>query len=124
MGPASDWPAVWQELRDNLTRQPACPEHPEYCHVKTMSRGVINDVLEVSDDGVRVRSHRTGHVDFIQAFHFRTWWDHLAANGSASLYPGSGNTPPARRARIVSAIMVACLPDRIRKVNANVQRLR
>ena len=122
--PASDWPAVWQELRDNLTRQPACPEHPEYCHVKTMSRGVINDVLEVSDDGIRVRSHRTGRVDFIQAFHFRTWWDHLAANGSASLYPGSGNTPPARRARIVSAIMVACLPNRIRKVNANVQRLR
>jgi len=123
MGQSPDWHTVWQELRDNLTRQPVCPEHPEYCHVKTMSRGVVNDILEVSDNGIRVRSHRTDRVDFIQACHFQTWWEHIAANGSASLHPGSGNTPPARRARIVSAIMVTCLPNRIRKVNANVQKL-
>jgi len=123
VGQAPDWSAVWQELRDNLARQPACPEHPEYCHVRTLSRGVINDILEVSGDGIRVRSHRTGCVDFIQAFHFRAWWNHLVTSGSASLYPGSGNTPRVRRARIVSAITVACLPNRVRQVNANVQKL-
>jgi hypothetical protein len=124
VGPAPDWPAVWQELRDNLFRRPACPQHPEFCHVRTLSRGVINDILEVSSDGIRVRSHRTCRVDFIEACHFRAWWEHLVDHGSASLYPGSGNTPPSRRARTVSAIMVAGLPNRIRKIDGNVQRLK
>ena len=123
MRPVPDWPIVWQELRDNLARQPACPQHPEYGHVKTLSRGVINDVLEVCSDGIRVRSHRTGREDFIEVSHFRSWWEHMVANGSASLYPGSGNTPPSRRARTVSAIIATCLPNRIKIVNGSVQKL-
>jgi len=124
VGPAPDWPAVWQELRDNLVRQPACPQHPEFGHVRTLSRGVINDILEVSSEGIRVRSHRSWREDFIESCHFQAWWEHLVARGSASLYPGSGNTPPSRRARTVSAIMVAGLPNRIRQVDGNVQRLK
>ena len=124
VGPALDWPDVWQELRDNLVRLPVCPQHPEFCHVRTLTREVINDILEVSSDGIRVRSHRSWREDFIEACHFQAWWEHLVARGSASLYPGSGNTPSSRRARTVSAIMVAGLPNRIRKIDGNVQRLK
>jgi hypothetical protein len=118
-----NWPAVWQELRDNLAKQPPCPHHPEYPHVSTLSQQVINDIIKVSESGILVRSHRTFHEDFIEASRFEIWWKHLDANRSASLYSGRPNNPHPWRARIVGAIMATCLPDRVRVVNSNMIEL-
>lgn len=114
-----NWPAVWQELRDNLAKQPPCPDHPEYSHVRTLARREINDVVKADENGIVVRSHQTLNEDFIEASRFEMWWNHLVVNRSASLYSGRPNNPHPWRARIVGAIMATCLPDRIRMVNSN-----
>ena len=116
MHKASDWPAVWQELRDNLAHQPPCPEHPEYPCVRTLAQGLINDIINVGENGIIVRSHRTLREDYIEASRFQTWWNHLVSKGSARLAPGAPNNPHRWRSRIVGAIMGTCLPNRIRVV--------
>lgn len=115
----SDWSSVWQELRDNLAKQPTCLDHPEYPRVSTLALQVINDIIEILESGIRVRSHRTLHKDLIKTRIFEIWWNHLVANKSASLCPGHRNNPVARRSSIVGAIMAKCLSDRIRVVNSN-----
>lgn len=66
------WEQVWGELRAGLGRQPLCAEHPEFPCVRTLGQGAVNDILRVDEDGVRVRSHRTGNEDVIPAAAFRT----------------------------------------------------
>ena len=112
-----DWSVVWQELRENLVKQPPCPDHPEYPHVRTLVRHVINDVIEVCEHEICVRSHLTSHPDPIKAGRFKIWWDHLVAKGSASLSPGDPNCPHPWRSCIVGAIIATCLPHRIRVVS-------
>ena len=118
-----NWSVVWQELRDNLAKQPRCPQHPDYPHINTLVQQVINDIIEVGEGGILVRSHRTFHKDFIEASRLETWWNHLVANKSASLHPGDPNNPHPWRARLVDAIMVTCLPNMIRVVNADTVKL-
>ena len=119
MPDTTNWARVWSELRNNLTKQPPCPDHTTHPHVRTLSQRVINDVLDVGEAGIRVRSHRTFHEDFIEAGRFKTWWDHLTSRGTASLIPGNPNNPHPWRACIVGAVLATCLPDRIRAVNSN-----
>jgi hypothetical protein len=87
------WPTVWRELRERLAEQPHCPLHPEHPCVRTLAQGIINDLLDIDEGGLRVRSHRTDHEDIIDAHRFETWWCHLVAHGSASLHPGDSNNP-------------------------------
>lgn len=115
----SDWSVVWQELRDNLVKQPPCPHHPEYPHVSTLAQRVINGIVEILESGISVRSHRTCRTDSIEVRCFEVWWNHLVANKSASLRPGHPNNPHPWRSRIVGAIIAKCLPDGIRVVNSN-----
>jgi hypothetical protein len=109
------WPEVWQGLQDKLRNQPRCVDHPEYPCVKTLSQRETNDIVEVSPEGIRVKSHRTEREDFISASQFETWWHRLVATGSASLQPGHPNNPDADRSYIVGAILVTCLPKRIQR---------
>lgn len=110
---SESWSDVWRELRNNMRSQPPCPEHPEYPHVRTLHLGVINDIVEVAEHTLRVRSHRSRNEDTIEARTMETWWDHLLANGSASTDPDSANCPHIWRARVVGAILATCLPSRI-----------
>ena len=109
--PAQLWPEVWQELQNELRNQPRCPEHPQYPCVTTLALGVINDIVEVSEEGIKIVSHLTGHEDFLKASQVKKWWDHLVMTGSASLRPD--DAPDSDRSRIVGAILVTCLPNRI-----------
>jgi len=108
------WPEMWQELQTKLRKLPPCPEHHQYPCVRTLAQGVVNDIVDVSSKGVKVRSHRTEATDSIKKSIFERWWNHLVAEGSASLRPGDSNNPDAYRSRIVGAILAACLPDKIR----------
>ena len=110
----SKWPSIWNTLRRNLLNLSPCPQHPKYPHVRTLTQGVINDIISVEGNGIRVRSHRTCYVDYIEEKRFKVWWDHLITHGSASLSPGNKNNPHPWRSRIVGAIFVECLPDKIR----------
>lgn len=111
------WSEVWQELQTGLKNLPRCSEHPEYPYVETLTKKVVNDIVGVDSEEVKVRSHRTGATDSIKASKFEKWWNHLVAKGSASLCPGDSNNPDAYRSRIVGAILAACLPDKIRVEN-------
>jgi hypothetical protein len=111
----SSWSTVWKELRENLLGQPACPEHPQFPHVCTLTQQIINDIVAVSEEGITVRSHRTTHEDFIEARRFRVWWEFLQDHGTASLDTHSPANPHPWRSRIVGAILITCLPYRIRR---------
>lgn len=111
------WAEIWRELRENLKSQRRCPTHPDYPCVKTLSRGKVNDVPEVNEKGIRLRSDKTGKEDFIRARQFEAWWHYLVDHGYASLDPESSNCPDADRSRIVGAILVTCLPSRIKRDN-------
>ncbi|MBI5316863.1 MAG: helix-turn-helix domain-containing protein [Nitrospirae bacterium] len=113
------WSTVWPKFLQNLLNQPRCPRHPDCPHVKSMVQGVINDVLSVGADGIRVRSHRTNNVDEIPEERFKVWWKHLSRNGSASLVPGGPNNPHPWRSRIVGAILATALPDEIEIETSN-----
>ena len=119
MQTTTQWQTVWKELRDNLAKQPHCREHPDYPCVKTLAQEITNDMIEISEEGITVRSHRTYREDFIEARRFRIWWNHLISKGSASIKPGDANNPHPWRSRIVGAIFAHCLPDRIRVVDNN-----
>jgi hypothetical protein len=112
---SDDWLEVWYELLRNLRNQPTCKVHPIFPCVKTLSQGIVNDIVEVSQTGIIVKSHRTGKEDSIKSNQFETWWLHLLEKGSASLKPGHENNPHADRSRLVGAILVSCLPVRIKK---------
>lgn len=123
-GNMSNWLEVWRTLRNNLRNSPRCPNHPDYPQVKTLSQGVVNDLIAVEENGIRVRSHRTSNEDYIEESRFKAWWDYLVENGSASLFPGHENNPHPWRSRVVGAIFAAGLPDRIQIVNSSVIELR
>lgn len=114
-----NWNAVWEELRRNIDRQPRCAEHPEHPCVQTLLLGVTNDILEVSEAGLRVRSHRTMKEDFIPARRIEKWWQHLITRGSASIHAGDPNNPRRWRARLVGAILMAGLPRHVRYIGEN-----
>lgn len=104
-----DWPKIWQELGDNLAQQ---------SYVRTLSQRVINEIVRVNEDAITVRSEKTFNRRTIKARAFKVWWNHLVANGSASLSPGDPNNPDASDSRVVGAIMAACLPDRVKVLNS------
>jgi hypothetical protein len=104
------WPRVWSDLRASLAAQPHCKKHPTLPCVATLASKEINDILVIGDQGITVRSHRTGRSDAIPASVFRRWWRHLESGKPASLRPGALNNPDADRSRIVGAIYVTCLP--------------
>lgn len=119
-----NWPKIWKQLRANLASRPHCPEHPEFPHVRTLVRGVINDVIAIEQDGLRVRSHRSENEDFIEAERFRRWWQHLCQKGYASIKTGHPTNPDPWRSSVVGAIFVQALsgyvkqagPSEIKKV--------
>jgi hypothetical protein len=113
------WETIWNELRGALAAQSPCPQHPKYPQVRTVVQGVINDLLSIDEQGILVRSHRTQHEDFIEARRFAVWWDHLTAHGSASLHPGDPNNPHRWRSRIVGAMLLTGLPNRLRLVHGD-----
>ena len=114
-----NWYAVWKELRHNITSQPRCAEHPKYPCVHTLLQGVTNDIIDVSEAGLLVRSHRTMNEDFVPARRIERWWEHLVAHGSASIQAGDANNPRRWRARLVGAILVAGLPKSVKYVGDN-----
>lgn len=107
------WDHVWSRLRGNLSLQPRCAEHPDLPCVRTLVLGAVNDVLEVDESGIQVRSHRTGNVDRIPASSFHAWWVHLQRHGTAALSPNDDNCPRSDRAVLVGAILARCLPEHV-----------
>jgi hypothetical protein len=107
------WEVVWKELREALTKQPRCTEHPKYPSVRTLGQQVINDIIDVDASEVVVRSHKTMKEDHIEAERFRIWWEHLQHHGTASLVPDDKNNPHPWRSRVVGAFWVRCLPMRV-----------
>lgn len=114
----SEWQSIWNELRNNLNNLPRCPDHPEYPYIETLSMSIKNDILEIKDSGITVRSHRTNNPDFIETKRFQTWWVHLVTHGIASLKPGSENNPHPWRSCIVGAILAKCLDKYIEYIAA------
>lgn len=110
------WSEIWQELRRNSLNLPRCSEHPEYPYFQTLVQGVPNDIVNVSEAGFLVRSHRTMNEDFIEAARFEKWWLHLVAHGSASIDVRNRNNPHRWRARAVGAMLAAGLPRHVRCV--------
>jgi len=106
---APSWPAVWNELRWNLAALPPCPSHPQHPHVTTLGYRVINDVLQMSRDGITLRSHRTFSERFVSVSAFEVWWRRLQECGRVSL----ASPPRSDNSRTVGAILAAALPDRI-----------
>jgi len=105
----SEWQSIWNELRNNLNNLPKCPKHLEYPCVETLVVSIKNDILEIEDSGIRVRSYKFYKEDFIKAKIFKKWWNHLVKYGSASLNPISENNPDPYRSCIVGAILAKCL---------------
>ena len=108
------WEQIWLELRKELAKQPHCEEHPTLPCVRTLIQRVTNDIIEIAETRIRVRSHRTNRIDDLPAERFECWWDYLQKHGSASLKPGDPNNPHRWRSRVVGAILAACLPKRVR----------
>jgi hypothetical protein len=103
------WKAVWKELCRELSELPRCPIHSSLPHVKTLSRGIINDILDISEDGLTVRSHQTLRGRFIPASRFERWWWKLRTSGHAN-----PSAPPATQdSRVVAAVLAAALPHRV-----------
>jgi len=107
------WEEAWLALREALTRQSRCQEHPDHPCVRTLVQEVVNDIIRVGPDGIVVRSHRTSREDPIEASRFRVWWEQLQREGFASLIPGGDNNPHRWRSRVVGAIWARCLPRQI-----------
>ena len=115
------WEQVWGELRGALSVQPRCPEHPQFPCIRTLGQGAVNDIVRVDQDGVRVRSHRTGNEDVIPMSSFRAWWGHLQQHGTAALDPNDPNCPRSDRAVLVGAILARCLPSRIEREGGQIR---
>jgi hypothetical protein len=107
------WIDIWHELRQNLAHQPRCPEHRDLPGVRTLIQGTMNDILDIQQDGITIRSHRTNRTDSIPAAQFAAWWEYLVANGMASIRPGAAHNPHADRSSVVGAILVRCLPTQV-----------
>jgi hypothetical protein len=118
------WEEVWLELREALVRQPPRNANSRHPCVLTLGHEVANDIIRVGEDGIVVRSERTGRDDFIEARRIQVWWDHLQAEGSASLIPGGANNPHPWRSRLVGAIWARCLPHRVEWDRARPNELR
>jgi transcriptional regulator with XRE-family HTH domain len=118
------WNRIWDELQLGLRSQPPCPIHSEYPCIRTLGQEIVNDILEVTNEGVLVRSHRTNKDDVIPVKRFRKWWDHLVEYGDASLEPGDSNNPDPWRSRVVGAIWAWCLPKRIERSGVSTSLIR
>ena len=119
-----EWGSLWREIQSGLLALPRCPEHPEYPVIHTLVMyKVPNDILDVNDVEITVRSHRKNRSDVIREATFRNWWSHLQTNSEASLQPGAPDNPPGPRSYIVGAILVTVLPKRIHAVTTNRIRL-
>ncbi len=110
MSNLSDWPALWRELRHNLEK---------LSYVRTLDLGVLNEIIEVRETGVRLLSQqsRSNAPRLIKEGTFKAWCEHLLQNRTASLVPGNPNNPRSSHSRIVGAILVTCLPDKVRVVD-------
>jgi hypothetical protein len=124
MDKKSDWPSMWQELKQKLAAQPRCPEHPEYPCVFTLAQRSANDIVSIEADRIVVRSHRSMNKDTIEESLFRKWWEHMLDEDSASLVPGAFSNPPTKRSRIIGAILATCLPTRVSAENHNLITLK
>ena len=113
------WNAVWLDLQARFASFPECKQHPDYPTVRTLAQGSVNDILEINEIGLVVRSHRTMNDDFIEVNRLRVWWDHLVEFGTASLKPGDANNPHPWRSRVVGALITRGLPTLVRVVNQN-----
>jgi hypothetical protein len=112
---AVPWEQVWGELQDALKGQPPCPIHKKYPHILTLNKSSINDVLEVGENEVCVRSHKPKGTDQdkdnrrrIDVNVFRKWWE-LLRRGAVPFTKGF----PTPNSSVVAAILVRCLPGRI-----------
>lgn len=112
------WDQIWEELQDGLKHQPPCPINPEYGRILTLRQKTVNDILEVGDKEVCVRSHHPKGNDKdkdncrrIVREDFRKWWEHLCREGTASFT--GGDRPTAGNSSVVAAILVRCLPTRV-----------
>jgi hypothetical protein len=116
------WDAFWQELCNQLTMQPACPQHPAYPHVRTIRQGVINDLIDISERGILVRSHRTVREDLIEPRRFEIWWNHLVTYGSASLHPGDPHNPHPWRSSVTGVSVVSASAGAICLARCSIRR--
>jgi hypothetical protein len=123
VGVNEHWEQVWSELSDALSDQPRCPDHPQFPCIQTLGQGAVNDILRVDQDGVRVRSHRTGNEDMIPVSSFQAWWAHLQQHGTAALDPNDPNCPRSDRAVLVGAILARCLPNRVKQDGGQIRLL-
>jgi len=48
-----------EQIKRILKSLPRCPQHPEYPYVTTLSQKIKNDILEITEKGITVRSHKT-----------------------------------------------------------------
>lgn len=106
------WSVVWHQLRQNLAALPRCPSHRRYPHVTTLVNKVTNDILEVNETGITLRSHRTGVERRVAVSVFKAWWDTLVTHGTVSL----ASPPGTQHSRVVAAVLAASLPHRMRYV--------
>jgi hypothetical protein len=114
-----NWSEIWLLLLKNLDNQPKCPDHPNHPMVKTLSLGVINDIVHSDQERIILRSHRTGKEDPLKASHFKIWWNFLTEHGKASMKPGDPNNPSAYRSCIIGSIFVKCLPELIEQTSSD-----
>jgi hypothetical protein len=114
---------AWRRLQRALKRCPRCPEHRKYPCVSTLAQGAVNDIIDVSSEGVEARAHSTDRKRLIRASTFKRWYNHLCEQGSASLVPGHRNNPAGEHSCLVGAIIAACFPGKITVVNNNTIRL-
>lgn len=108
---------VWQELRAGLANAARCPQHPEFPCVYTLARLVPNDIVEITEDEVAVRSHDTYRIRRIPRERFQELWDALASAGSARFRTGNNGS-------VVGAIYVRCLSIRVAESGRNEIRLK
>ena len=113
----SDWNATWELLRSNLWTLPPCPEHPNHPHVRTLSQGVINDIINVTEHEIIVHSHRSENEDQIPAAHFKAWWNHLSTGKPATTDTSDPNCPEPYRSSVTAAIFVQALPGKIEQID-------
>lgn len=109
------WEQSWGELRRAVESFPLCPDHPEYPCVATMIKGAMNDIIEVKETEIVVRSHETNHDDRISKSVFHKWFEHLWKHKSASSAEGTPSCPERYRSRVVAAIYLNAFPDVIRQ---------
>lgn len=124
----SSWSSIWRQVQRRMRKQPPCITHPKFPSIKTLARETVNDVIDVRDKGITLRSHEHKRKDnenrFFPQERFRKWWTDCVDSG------GVTTTNKARRERheapngcIVDAVMVRCLDkDYLHQNSSNLKR--